>query len=119
MKVLELFSGTGSVGRVATELGWEVISLDLKGADININILSWEYTKYERGYFNIIWASPPCNTFSYLRRCNIGRNGFTEQKIQEDIENIGLPILRNTKEIINDFKPLHYFIENPHTGKMK
>ena len=39
MKLLELFSGTGSVGRVAKEKGFEVISLDLKNADINLDIL--------------------------------------------------------------------------------
>ena len=38
MKLLELFSGTGSVGRVAKEKGFEVISLDLKNADINCDI---------------------------------------------------------------------------------
>ena len=35
MKLLELFSGTGSVGRVAREFGFSVISLDLKNANIN------------------------------------------------------------------------------------
>ena len=35
MNLLELFSGTGSVGRIARDLGFDVISLDLKGADIN------------------------------------------------------------------------------------
>lgn len=43
MRVLELFSGTGSVGKVCREKGWEVISLDLKGADINTDILDWDY----------------------------------------------------------------------------
>ena len=92
MKVLELFSGTGSVGRVAKDFGYAVTSLDLKGADINTDILKREYQMYEPGYFDIIWASPPCNTFSYLRRCNLWREGFTEERIQEDIENIRLPI---------------------------
>ena len=39
MRVLELFSGTHSVGKVAKELGYEVLSLDMDGnADINIDI---------------------------------------------------------------------------------
>ena len=39
MKLLELFSGTGSVGRVARDLGFSVISLDLKNADVNQDML--------------------------------------------------------------------------------
>jgi len=39
MNTLELFSGTRSVGKICDELGWSTISLDLKDADININIL--------------------------------------------------------------------------------
>jgi hypothetical protein len=46
MKLLELFSGTHSVGKVCKELGYEVISVDIDGrADINIDILEWDYTK--------------------------------------------------------------------------
>ena len=40
MKLLELFSGTGSVGKVAKELGYDVVSLDLKDANINTDILN-------------------------------------------------------------------------------
>jgi len=119
MKLLELFSGTKSVGKVAEQLGYEVVSLDLKNADINCNILDWDYTIYEPGNFDVIWASPPCDTFSRLKESNIGRNGYTKESIQLDIDNIGLPILRKTEEIINYFKPKFYFIENPQTGKMK
>jgi adenine-specific DNA methylase len=39
MKLLELFSGTSSVGKVAKQLGYDIVSLDLKKADINIDIL--------------------------------------------------------------------------------
>jgi len=126
MKVLELFSGTGSVGKICKEKNWEVVSLDLKKADININILDWDYTQYPVGHFDIIWASPPCNTFSILRRSNIGRklkchNGeiCSAELLQKDIDNIGLPILRQTEKIIDYFKPKYYFIENPQTGEMK
>ena len=126
MKVLELFSGTGSVGKICKEKGWEVVSLDLKGADINTNILDWDYTQYQEGHFDIIWASPPCDTFSQLRKTWIGRklkchNGLvcTAELLQKDINEIGLPILRQTEKIIDYLKPKYYFMENPQTGLMK
>jgi len=126
MKVLELFSGTGSVGKVAKELGWTVVSLDLKNADIETNILEWNYKQYNPGDFDIIWASPPCHTFSKLRETAYGRklkahNGevFTPELLLRDIEEKGLPILRKTEEIIEYLKPKYYFIENPQNGKMK
>ena len=124
MKILELFSGTGSVGKIAKEKGWEVTSLDLSNADININILEWNYREYKKDNFDIIWASPPCRTFSSLRRSHIGRsyangNCYTKESIENDMMKIGIPLLRKTEEIIDYFNPTYYFIENPQTGKMK
>jgi len=126
MNVLELFSGTHSVGKICDSLGWSSVSLDLQDADININILDWDYTEYPPNHFDIIWASPPCQFFSNCRSCQIGRplkkhNGkiLTKEMIHDDINKYGLPILRKTEEIIDYFKPKYYFIENPQTGKMK
>ena len=118
MRLLELFSGTGSVGKIAKEKGWEVTSLDLSNADINIDILEWNYKEYKKGYFDIIWASPPCATFSKLLDSHIGR-GKSVESILYNIENIGLPLLKKTREIIDYFNPTYYYIENPQTGKMK
>ena len=67
MKLLELFSGTGSVGKVAKTLGWEVVSLDLKNADINEDILEWDYEKYEPNYLDFIWASPHVQNIVWLK----------------------------------------------------
>jgi site-specific DNA-cytosine methylase len=127
MKVLELFSGTGSVGKVCKEKGWEVVSLDLTNADINIDILKWDYKKdYKEGDFDLIWMSPPCNTFSNCRRSWIGRKikAFgdkivTAELLDNDMEENGLPLLRKGQEIIDYFKPKWWFIENPQTSKMK
>lgn len=64
MKLLELFSGTHSVGNVAKELGYEVISVDIN--DYNgryipthkTDIMTFNYQQYSPDEFDIIWASP-------------------------------------------------------------
>ena len=104
MKCLDLFSGTHSVANILREKGHEVITLDIDGnSDINIDILEWDYTIYPVGYFDIIWASPPCATFSILCVGNIGRRLksinmeiYTREIMIERQENIGLPILNKT-----------------------
>ncbi len=128
VKVLELFSGTHSVGKVCKEKGWDVVSVDIDGkADINISILDWDYKKdYKKGDFDIIWASPPCSTFSNCRRCWIGRkikafgdNVVTAEMLDKDMEENGVPLVNKTREIIEYFEPNYWFIENPQTGQMK
>jgi hypothetical protein len=129
MRVLELFKGTGSVGKCLLNLNKdiEVISLDIEkkyNPTHLCNILDFDYKQYDKNYFDIIWASPPCDKFSRLRNTWKGRklkNGIilTEEIIEDEIKNIGLPPLYKSKEIINYFKPKYYFIENPSTSKMK
>ena len=107
MKLLELFSGTGSVGKVAKSYGFEVVSLDLKNADINCDSLHWDYTVYEPCYFDFIHASPPCTEYSIAltsRKRNI-------PKANE--------IVLKCLEIIDYFKPTYYTLENPQTGYLK
>ena len=81
MRFLDLFSGTHSVGNMARGLGFDVTSLDLTDADICIDIMDWNYTNFEPGYFDVIWCSPPCDTFSVARFKNIGRHGITRESI--------------------------------------
>jgi len=128
MKVLELYSGTGSVGKVCKERGFDVVSVDIDGrADINIDILKWDYKKaFKVDEFDIIWASPECSTFSNLRRSWINRklkvfgdNVVTAEMLDADMIANGLPLLRKAEEIINYFKPKYFFIENPASSKMK
>ena len=107
MKLLELFSGTGSIGRVAKERGFEVVSLDLKNADINCDILGWNYKIYPVGYFDFIWSSPPCTEYSIAKQTGV-------RKIEEANR-----IVMKTIEIIEYFNPRIWFIENPQTGLLQ
>ena len=68
MRLLELFSGTGSVGKPWKEAGHEVISVDVDGrfgADIVEDILQLSYCKLQVP--DVIWSSPPCQMYARCR----------------------------------------------------
>ena len=69
MRILELFAGTSSFGQVADEDGHGTLSLDKEmPADIQCDILVWDYTVYPSNYFNFMWASPPCVEYSIAKQ---------------------------------------------------
>ena len=107
-KLLELFSGTGSVGDVARELGYEVISLDRDmEATIKTDIMDWDPHVYPSGYFDVIWASPPCTEYSRAKTTGV-----------RDIEGAN-KIVQKTLDILEYFCPKYWMIENPQTGLLK
>jgi len=119
MKILELFAGTGSVGKVAEEKGHSVYSIEL---DPKYNkptwtgdILKWNYKQFKPHHFDMIWASPPCCSFSAI----LYMNKWTPEKLKEYQEKNGLPLVKKTLEIIDYFKPKYYCIENPYSSRMK
>jgi len=122
MKVLELFSGTGSVGKCCKQLGWDVVSVDLLlPADHQVDIMDFDYKQYE--HFDIIWASPPCTFYSNLQNCWIGRtrkDGITVTKEWiEEQRKYSDKLIKKTFEIIDYFQPHWWFVENPQTGQLK
>lgn len=126
-RLLELFSGTHSFGKIANELNWTVLSLDRDlPSDIREDIMVFDYKQYPTGHFDIITASPCCIYWSSLRKTNIGKklkilNGevLTREIIDKDIKDYGKPMVDKVREIIDYFKPKYYLIENPYTGTMK
>lgn len=138
MKLLELFSGTHSIGKVASKLGYEVYSLDRDlGGECPFNsdyksykhfkedIMIWNYKQFPKGYFKVITASPVCLWWSRLRRTNVGRKlkgmnrPFTKEDIENDINKFGKPMVDKIFEILDYFQPKYFWIENPQTGRMK
>ena len=107
MNLLELFSGTKSVGTIAKSLGFNVISLDLKNADINTDILEWDYKQFDRNHFDFIWSSPPCTEYSIAKTRGIRNIEYANS------------IVLKTIEIIKYFNPKYFVIENPQTGLLK
>jgi len=122
MKLLELFKGTGSVGKVAKRMGYTVMSVDILDKyypDIVADILEWDYKKFhnETGFVpDLLWASPPCNTFSPLAYPLKERNTKTAKPKSARAKQ-GTEILYRTLEIIKYFQKINpklvYVVENP------
>ena len=66
-RVLDLFSGTGSVAAVYRRHGYEVVTLDADNkfsAYIPAKVEEWDYKQLPVGHFTIIFAAPLCTEYS-------------------------------------------------------
>ena len=109
-RALDLFSGTGSVSNRLTELGYEVVSLDIDpkhSPTLVTDLLEWPYTSYERGHFKIIAASVPCAQYSIARTTAPRDYDQTDALVERVIE------------IVQYYQPKIWWIENPRTGHLK
>lgn len=118
MRLLELFCGTKSVGKVAEKRGWEVISLDFNpkfNATITEDIMEWDYTAYPPDYFDVVWGSPDCRTWSFA---TAGKYRTKDEIYGHEDEHqaeatLGGAMIMRTLEILKYFQPPKWFIENP------
>ena len=108
-RLLELFSGTGSIGRAFAAQGWDVVSVDLDphaNATHCSDVAEWDYTCV--GRVDVIWASPPCMNYSRAR----SRGGSRDLEPSDNLA-------RKTLEIAAALGSPPLFIENPHSGDLK
>ena len=115
IKVLELFAGSRSIGKVAEELGMEVFSSDINNFDgINyvVNILEFDYSKVPFTP-DVIWASPPCTGFSVAAIGHHWTGGKGAYIPKTETARLGIELVKKTLEIIDYYKPKYWFMENP------
>ena len=112
MRLLELFSGSGSVGRAFKAYGFDVVSLD-KRPDYNpticVDILEWDDTCYTKDSFDVIWASQECTQYPIAR---------SKANTPRDLEYAD-SLVQKTIDIIKYFKPKAWYLENPATSLLE
>ena len=107
--LLELFSGTQSVSRVARRLGWDSVSLDIcprHGPDLCMSVLDFQEQAYSRDHFDLVWASPPCETYS------CANNRFATDPDHEVAMARADELVRKTARILRHFSAA-WVVENP------
>ena len=111
MNVLELFAGSRSVGKASEKLGFNVFSSDINnfdGIDYVVDILDFDISKVPFQP-DIIWASPPCTTYSIAA---ISHHRPTGKELSDFAKKSDLIVMK-TIEIIKELKPKKWYIENP------
>ncbi|MEK3819664.1 DNA cytosine methyltransferase [Cytobacillus sp. FSL W8-0315] len=126
MKVLELFAGTRSMSKAFEAAGHEAYTIELDEQHENISMyadvltVTPEMILKEFGRPDIIWASPPCTSYSIA--------AISHHRTREDNENL-LPksefakvsdeLVKHTLYLIQRLRPKYWFIENPRGGMRK
>ena len=65
MRLLELYSGTGSIGPAFERIGWDVVSLDIEAKfepTHVVNIHDWDYKQYLLTISNLYGRRPSAST---------------------------------------------------------
>ena len=119
MKILELFAGSRSIGKVGDKLGHEVFSSDVKqfgDIDYVVDILNFDVTQVPF-IPDMIWASPPCTGFSVASLGHHWTGGHRAYIPKTDTAKLGIELAKKTIAIIKHFQKLNpnlvWFIENP------
>lgn len=115
MKILELFCGTKSFSNAAEKEGYKCFTIDFDNKfnpSLCINILDFDMSMLpeEFRHPDVIWASPPCTTFSVA---SIGKHWNKDGTPKSKEAEVGLQILDKTREIILKLNPKYWIIENP------
>ena len=124
MKILELFSGSRSIGKVAEKRGHKVFSsdfIDFPNTNYVCDILDFNINKIPFDKVDVLWSSVPCETFSIASVRYHWEKGYVFKPKTKRAEK-GIKILNKTIEIIEKLliknPKMLWYVENPR-GKMR
>ena len=112
MRVLELFSGSGSIKTACNQLGVYCFSIDNNPdarADLYIDLLAWDPASLHFSPY-VVWASPPCQSWSFA---SSRHRTLSSMRAKTPEAVLGEALVLRTLEIIKQLKPRYWFIENP------
>lgn len=104
MRVVDLFSGTGSATAAFRDRGHDVEEVEIeRGGDV----LTWE----PEGHYDFIWASPPCQAFS-VAAFSRGHH-FKDGTPQTETARMGVRLLARTMYLYQKADSTFFIWENP------
>ena len=117
MKVLDLCSGSGSLGKACQDLGLRCYSIDNNPrtpADLHVDLLEWDHATLPFTP-DLVWASPPCQSWSFA---SSRHRTLSDMRPKTPEAKLGEALLLRVLQIIKQLKPRFWFIENPR-GRMR
>ena len=114
--VLELFAGTCSFSKVAKNMKYRTITIDNNPqhpVDIVLSVFDIDVNWFKDIDIFILWASPPCTTFSVASIGTHWTGGKGMYIPKTSSCETGLKLLNKTLKLIEAIKPIYFVIENP------
>lgn len=115
MNILELFAGSGSIGKVADKLGMNVFSVDWEQYEnINLSIDIDELKKEDVPFIpDVVWASPDCTTYTIAAISTHRNNTEPKSDYAKKCDTVNQHFINLIKEWLVINPKMVFFIENP------
>ena len=119
MKMLELFSGSKIMAETFQSHDWEVFTIDGNESlapDLSCDILKLDVDRIIElfGRPDVIWASPPCTTFSVASIPHHWEKVAKDNYLPKtDACRTNIKLIEHTIKLITELEPTYWFIENP------
>ena len=105
--MVDLFAGDMTASAAMRDRGWDVRSVDIRWGE---DVLKWEW---RGGRVDLLWASPPCETFSIAGHFkHFRKDGETAHPIDEAGKH-SVSMVTRAFELQKDIQPTWFVLENP------